>query len=199
MPFKCSYCGQYFCDDHRLPEQHLCPSLSKKKSWSRFKKNKGIKTPRIAPKLPSPSYHSTSYPRPKRNIKLGLTGWYYLIIFGVILVVSLYDRIEDSKLRNFQTRQELISFLSSDGTDRLTWAEDFTCDDFTRVLILHAKEKGYRLNRHEVTNPNILWPNEEFYWEGDGGHALCKAYIENEDLWVVIEPQNDSLLTYRSN
>ncbi|MCK4583290.1 AN1-type zinc finger domain-containing protein [Candidatus Bathyarchaeota archaeon] len=25
LPYRCSYCGQYFCDDHRLPEQHLCP------------------------------------------------------------------------------------------------------------------------------------------------------------------------------
>ena len=32
LPFKCSYCGQYFCDDHRLPEQHLCPGLPNR-SW----------------------------------------------------------------------------------------------------------------------------------------------------------------------
>ena len=24
--FKCNYCGQYFCSDHRLPENHLCRS-----------------------------------------------------------------------------------------------------------------------------------------------------------------------------
>ena len=24
--FKCNYCGQYFCADHRLPENHLCRS-----------------------------------------------------------------------------------------------------------------------------------------------------------------------------
>lgn len=32
LPFQCNYCGQYFCDDHRLPEQHMCPGLSKR-SW----------------------------------------------------------------------------------------------------------------------------------------------------------------------
>jgi Zn-dependent protease len=25
MPFRCTYCGQYFCDEHHLPENHQCP------------------------------------------------------------------------------------------------------------------------------------------------------------------------------
>ena len=27
MPFKCPYCGGYFCAEHRLPEKHNCPGL----------------------------------------------------------------------------------------------------------------------------------------------------------------------------
>ena len=27
MPFKCRYCGGYFCAEHRLPEKHNCPGL----------------------------------------------------------------------------------------------------------------------------------------------------------------------------
>jgi len=27
MPFKCQYCGEYFCAEHRLPEKHECPGL----------------------------------------------------------------------------------------------------------------------------------------------------------------------------
>ena len=27
MPFKCRYCGGYFCVEHRLPEKHDCPGL----------------------------------------------------------------------------------------------------------------------------------------------------------------------------
>jgi len=27
LPFKCKYCGQLFCDDHRLPENHSCGGL----------------------------------------------------------------------------------------------------------------------------------------------------------------------------
>ncbi len=32
LPYCCSYCGQYFCGEHRLPEQHLCPGLPES-SW----------------------------------------------------------------------------------------------------------------------------------------------------------------------
>lgn len=29
LPFKCPFCGGYFCVDHRLPENHECPELWK--------------------------------------------------------------------------------------------------------------------------------------------------------------------------
>ena len=31
LPFKCPFCGEYFCGDHRLPENHACPELWKVK------------------------------------------------------------------------------------------------------------------------------------------------------------------------
>jgi Zn-dependent protease len=27
LPFKCPYCGNYFCSEHRLPENHECPKI----------------------------------------------------------------------------------------------------------------------------------------------------------------------------
>jgi Zn-dependent protease len=27
LPFRCNYCGEYFCSDHRLPENHACPRV----------------------------------------------------------------------------------------------------------------------------------------------------------------------------
>lgn len=27
MPFKCNYCGEYFCGEHILPTKHNCPGL----------------------------------------------------------------------------------------------------------------------------------------------------------------------------
>jgi len=29
LPFKCAFCGRYYCTDHRLPENHACPELWK--------------------------------------------------------------------------------------------------------------------------------------------------------------------------
>jgi len=31
LPYKCKYCSQYFCDDHRLPTRHNCPGLDEYK------------------------------------------------------------------------------------------------------------------------------------------------------------------------
>lgn len=27
LPFKCKYCGEFFCAEHRLPEKHGCPGI----------------------------------------------------------------------------------------------------------------------------------------------------------------------------
>ncbi len=27
LPFRCSYCGGLFCEEHRLPENHNCPGF----------------------------------------------------------------------------------------------------------------------------------------------------------------------------
>jgi len=118
-----------------------------------------------------------------------------LILFLVIgsLIIGAYY-YEDSKLRNFNNTNELRAFLTQDDTDQYRWSEDFTCEDFTNMLIENAKTDGYRLNYVSVDDPNSLWPNEDFYWVGEGGHALCLAYIENSETWVCVEPQNDHIL-----
>ena len=35
LPFKCPYCGQYFCAEHRLPENHACPEIWRAKAPKR--------------------------------------------------------------------------------------------------------------------------------------------------------------------
>ncbi|MCS7120117.1 MAG: AN1-type zinc finger domain-containing protein [Nitrososphaerota archaeon] len=32
IPFKCPFCSGYFCPDHRLPEMHSCPEISRVRS-----------------------------------------------------------------------------------------------------------------------------------------------------------------------
>ncbi len=32
LPFRCPYCGGKFCEEHRLPENHNCPSLRQRRN-----------------------------------------------------------------------------------------------------------------------------------------------------------------------
>ena len=34
MPFRCPYCGNYFCPEHRMPENHNCPEIWRAKKAS---------------------------------------------------------------------------------------------------------------------------------------------------------------------
>jgi len=40
MPFVCKYCGGYYCEDHRLPENHKCIGLELWKAWKQKKEIK---------------------------------------------------------------------------------------------------------------------------------------------------------------
>lgn len=33
LPFRCKFCGEIFCYDHRLPENHNCPGLSRVRNF----------------------------------------------------------------------------------------------------------------------------------------------------------------------
>ena len=32
IPFKCRYCNLIYCEEHRIPEEHMCTSMVKPKS-----------------------------------------------------------------------------------------------------------------------------------------------------------------------
>jgi Zn-dependent protease len=92
MPFRCNYCGGYFCGDHRIPEQHNCPE-----AWQ-------AKAPRDAPptstqrfpEKPSYSYSVSYTPQAankifwfsKTELKHLLIGT--LLVMGVGLTYFLY-------------------------------------------------------------------------------------------------------------
>ena len=44
MPFVCPYCGQTFCAEHRLPENHECPNMPKEPFWYQKRKSIEVKT-----------------------------------------------------------------------------------------------------------------------------------------------------------
>ncbi|RLG03377.1 MAG: hypothetical protein DRN61_04920 [Thaumarchaeota archaeon] len=56
MPFRCVYCGEYFCAEHRLPEKHNCPGLRAAASpyEKELKLRKEIEKRSEAPMAPKP-------------------------------------------------------------------------------------------------------------------------------------------------
>jgi Zn-dependent protease len=83
LPFKCAYCGDFFCAEHRLPESHACPE-----SWR-------AKAPRETPTTTQrwaeqPSYRYTvSYtPKTSRIFGFSKTELKHLAI-GALLVMGV--------------------------------------------------------------------------------------------------------------
>ena len=65
MPFRCPYCEQYFCVEHRLPENHMCSEY-----W-RVKKPKELPTrTRRQPDPDSPYQHTVTIRSPQKRRKL---------------------------------------------------------------------------------------------------------------------------------
>lgn len=57
LPFKCPYCGGYFCTEHRLPENHECPGLGR----ARIPTRESMLTPTPQLKRQSPYEYTVTY------------------------------------------------------------------------------------------------------------------------------------------
>jgi len=81
MPFKCNYCGQTFCGEHRLPENHNCPEY-----WR-------VKVPKEQPPAKSGSwYHSGFTVQP--TVKHNRLVWFSKkevqhLLVGVLLALAI--------------------------------------------------------------------------------------------------------------
>ena len=82
---------------------------------------------------------------------------------------------------DFPTRKDFLVFLLNDKTEKLEYADRFTCMDFSLRIIDNAEKAGYRL----------LFLME--WKDDDSTHALCMAYIEDEAKYIVFEPQTDKI------
>jgi Zn-dependent protease len=93
LPFRCNYCGNYFCSDHRLPENHACPKVGgpKQPGYARVRgAERDAKRPRFA--LPAVrsnrSRFRITYPRvfsktEEKHILLA-TALMILVGFGMV-------------------------------------------------------------------------------------------------------------------
>lgn len=86
LPFRCPYCGGYFCSEHRLPENHGCPQIEKARTpaWA---------TPQtIVVKKQEPYEYSVTYisvePPNERKIHFSIKEIQHLTV-AVLLVVGI--------------------------------------------------------------------------------------------------------------
>ncbi len=86
MPFKCPYCGQYFCVEHRLPENHGCPEHWRAKA----PREQLAKIPKAAKGEPSYQYTVTMTPTQQRGklIWFSVTELKHLLI-GALLTLAI--------------------------------------------------------------------------------------------------------------
>jgi len=87
MPFKCAYCGEYFCAEHRLPEKHNCPGLMAAASPH----EKEFKLRRVTERRSFEVEARPSRPRPigfeaRREIVHLLAGVLLVILVGFSLI-----------------------------------------------------------------------------------------------------------------
>jgi hypothetical protein len=82
LPFKCRYCGEYFCVDHQLPENHACTGLEDWKAGKLKKFKKQVK-----------KTERKSEVRVKNVFRKNRWLEFLLIIFGVILLIVILRMI----------------------------------------------------------------------------------------------------------
>ena len=69
LPFRCSFCGMYYCEEHRLPENHNCPEL-----WQAIIRQPRFKEKNFQPsseEQPSQTADQPSFQYPFRVKKVG--------------------------------------------------------------------------------------------------------------------------------
>jgi len=104
-------------------------------------------------------------------------------------------------LSDFPTRQILMNFLITDTTNENPPTEDYDCKDYATDLKKNARNLGYRIRIYPVLGEQLAeykaLMEQHFNVTSSGpgfGHAVCKAYLVAEELWVTIEPQGDWVL-----
>lgn len=106
LPYACSYCGQTFCDDHRLPEKHMCPGLPKR-GWSNRRTKVDRRTRREYTTATSERLSretreriNSMKPKPKSKMDMRITAISILclvLLLGGIYVISYPEVIEEFK------------------------------------------------------------------------------------------------------
>lgn len=98
LPFRCQYCGGYFCSEHRLPENHECPRIEQARA-----PKKEIKP--IILQEQKPYEHTVTYMpfKPRRKIYFSNREIKHLTIAALLVVaiglsINVYQKMDPSNL-----------------------------------------------------------------------------------------------------
>lgn len=109
LPFRCPYCGDYFCSEHRLPENHECSGIGLARAPKRETQ------PMIVQKQKPYEYRITYTPfEPKRKIHFSDKEIKHLAIAALLVIaigLSLYDSMEPGYLALFTTILTVSFFI----------------------------------------------------------------------------------------
>jgi Zn-dependent protease len=99
MPYSCPYCGGQFCSQHRLPENHACPQISR----ARTQRQNTVREEINQTGSGGYNYSFNFKPQPTRTRRSGIfspkelkhLGIAALLVIGIGFSISLYN-IRDS-------------------------------------------------------------------------------------------------------
>ncbi len=87
-------------------------------------------------------------------------------------------------LADWVSEAELKTFIKMDKTDQILYSTDFDCDDFALRVIHNAADIGRRVYYFYEWRDNSNRYNN---------HIMCMAYVKEEALYIIWEPQTDRI------
>lgn len=127
LPFRCQYCGGYFCSEHRLPENHDCTRIE-------LAKMPREETPSIPVQKQKPYEYTITYASPKKAKK---RLWFSSketshLTIAALLVIGVGLSI--AGFQNFSDYSMLLVFIA-------VFAASFFMHEMAHKIV--AQRKGY--------------------------------------------------------
>jgi len=110
LPFKCRHCGELFCKDHYLPENHHCPNLPRS-GWlikNQYRPSRYHEQSHIQESFPEikanrrtnyrddnvyrDNNRHNSYKHEIKRLSMNMlrNKWFWIIVMPIILIIILY-------------------------------------------------------------------------------------------------------------
>lgn len=172
LPFKCSFCGNYFCKDHRLPENHGCtmdrpikaritqttPIYRQK---SRVSVDSGYKystrtryKPKSSVRVNSGyNYSSRTRHEPKSRQRLSFQNFCLSFFFGIVFLLCVWSGVFGFFLYN----SNIPSSIQIKDGNEIVWNIEYNDQNCNYLLNHYAYfniDTSYTQKRMNVVNTN---------------------------------------------